>query len=105
MKNHKKALMYWLIIFLLVLSGCSERAEDLEQVNKDEKIVIKFSHVVAETAPKGMAAQRFANMVKERTGGRVEVQVYPNSTLYKDGEEMLALYRNQVQMIAPATAK
>ncbi|MFA5535686.1 MAG: TRAP transporter substrate-binding protein [Bacillota bacterium] len=105
MNTLRKICLGIITVFLLLSSGCSERAEDLEQVSKDEKIVIKFSHVVAETTPKGLAAQRFANMVKERTGGRVEIQVYPNSTLYKDGEEMVALDRNQVQIIAPATAK
>ncbi|NLC77551.1 MAG: TRAP transporter substrate-binding protein [Clostridia bacterium] len=94
-----------LAIILLLVTGCHERATDLEQVSYEDRIVIKFSHVVAESTPKGQAANRFAALVKERTGGRVEVQVYPNSVLYKDGEEMEALSKGQVQMIAPATAK
>lgn len=94
-----------LACILLLVTGCQERAQDLEQVSKEERIVIKFSHVVAESTPKGLAARRFANLVKQRTSGRVEVQVYPNSVLFKDGEEMQALYQGQVQMIAPATAK
>lgn len=108
----RKGVVFLLILLISILPvflGCSHqgqnRAQDLEQVSKEERIVIKFSHVVAETTPKGMAARRFANLVKDRTGGRVEVQVYPNSVLFKDGEEMLALYEGQVQMIAPATAK
>lgn len=102
-----KVYVFCLIcLFLLPLvSGCQTRAMDLEQVSYEERIVIKFSHVVAESSPKGQAANRFAALVKERTGGRVEVQVYPNSVLYKDGEEMEALVKGQVQMIAPATAK
>lgn len=69
------------------------------------RIVIKFSHVVAENTPKGLAARRFAELVQERTRGKVEVQVYANSTLYRDGEEVRALQEGNVQMIAPATAK
>jgi C4-dicarboxylate-binding protein DctP len=87
------------------LSGCQKRARDLEQVGEDERIVIKFSHVVSEFTPKGLAARRFAELVHERTKGRVEVQVYPNSQLYMDGEEIDALINNHVQMVAPATAK
>jgi C4-dicarboxylate-binding protein DctP len=94
-----------IFIFFIFSLGCSQRVVDLEQVNPAEKIVIKFSHVVAENTPKGMAAQRFANLVKERTGGRVEVQVFPNSTLYKDGEEIEALQSGAVQIIAPAASK
>lgn len=93
------------MISLLFIAGCGERVVDLEQVSPEEKIVIKFSHVVAENTPKGLAAQRFADLVKERTLGRVEVQVFPNSTLYKDGEELQALQSGLVQMIAPATSK
>lgn len=95
-----------LVCFMLSLvSGCGERVVDKEQVSPDEKIVIKFSHVVAENTPKGLAAERFAVLAKERTMGRVEVQVFPNSTLYKDGEEIEALQSGAVQMIAPATSK
>lgn len=94
-----------MFVLLAVLPGCQNRALDLEQVSEDERIVIKFSHVVSEFTPKGLAARRFAELVHERTQGRVEVQVYPNSQLYMDGEEVDALLNNHVQMIAPATAK
>ncbi len=49
-----------------------------------EPIAIKFSHVVAGDTPKGKAAERFAELAKEKTNGQVEVTVDPNSTLYKD---------------------
>jgi C4-dicarboxylate-binding protein DctP len=71
----------------------------------DAPIAIKFSHVVAADTPKGKAALRFAELAKEKTGGRVEVTVYPNSTLYKDKEEMEALQLGAVQMLAPSLAK
>lgn len=94
------------LCFLFILAtGCGKRVVDKEQVSTDEKIVIKFSHVVAENTPKGLAAERYAALIKERTHGRVEVQVFPNSTLYKDGEEIQALQSGAVQMIAPATSK
>lgn len=99
------ALFLCLILLLGIAAGCGKRVADLEQVSPEEKIVIKFSHVVAENTPKGLAAQRFATLVKERTGGRVEVQVFPNSTLYKDGEEIQALKTGAVHIIAPATSK
>ena len=70
-----------------------------------QPIVIKFSHVVARDTPKGMAAERFKQLAEERTGGRVKVEVYPNSQLFKDGEEMEALQLGAVQMLAPSTSK
>ncbi len=68
-------------------------------------IVIKFSHVVATETPKGKAADYFKRLAEERTGGRVKVEVYPNSQLYKDKEEMEALSLGAVQMLAPSLAK
>ena len=68
-------------------------------------IVIKFSHVVAKEAPKGKAANRFAELVKQRLQGKVEVQVFHNSSLYKDREEIEALQLGAVQLLAPSTAK
>jgi C4-dicarboxylate-binding protein DctP len=68
-------------------------------------IVIKFSHVVAENTPKGKGALKFKELAEKATGGKVKVEVYPNSTLYKDGEEMNALQLGSVQMLAPSLAK
>ncbi len=70
-----------------------------------QPIVIKFSHVVAVNTPKGQGAEYFKKLAEERTKGRVKVEVYPNSTLYKDGEEMEALQLGSVQMLAPSVAK
>jgi len=68
-------------------------------------IVIKFSHVVAPDTPKGKGAQRFKELLEERSKGRVKVEVYPNSQLYKDKEELEALQMGSVQMLAPSLAK
>ena len=68
-------------------------------------IVIKFSHVVATDTPKGKGADRFKQLAEERTNGRVRVEVYPNSSLYKDKEELEALQLGAVQMLAPSVSK
>ena len=68
-------------------------------------IVIKFSHVVAPDTPKGKGALRFKELAEQRTGGKVKVEVYPNSQLYKDKEEMEALQLGSVQMLAPSLSK
>lgn len=70
-----------------------------------EPIVIKFSHVVAQDTPKGLAADFFKKRAEELTQGKVTVEVYPNSQLYKDKEEMEALQLGAVQMLAPSLAK
>jgi C4-dicarboxylate-binding protein DctP len=68
-------------------------------------IVIKFSHVVATDTPKGKGADYFKKVAEERTKGRVKIEVYPNSTLYKDREEVEALQLGSVQLLAPSVSK
>ncbi len=70
-----------------------------------QPIVIKFSHVVANDTPKGHAAEFFKKRAEELTKGKVKVEIYANSTLYKDKEEMEALQLGAVQMLAPSLAK
>jgi C4-dicarboxylate-binding protein DctP len=86
----------WLCAFALAFSAT---------VAAQQPIVIKFSHVVAPNTPKGEAAEHFKKLAEERTKGKVKVEVYPNSQLYKDGEELEALQLGSVQMVAPSLAK
>jgi C4-dicarboxylate-binding protein DctP len=69
------------------------------------KMTLKFNHVVARDTPKHKAAERFAQLVRERTNGAIEIQVFPNSELYKDGEEIEALQTGAIHFIAPGTDK
>jgi C4-dicarboxylate-binding protein DctP len=84
----------------LGIAGTARAAQD-----SPGPIVIKFSHVVAPNAPKGQAAERFRVLAEQLTQGRVRVEVYPNSQLYKDKEELEALQLGAVQMLAPSLAK
>jgi C4-dicarboxylate-binding protein DctP len=68
-------------------------------------IIIKFSHVVASDTPKGKAAEKFKELAEKYTDGKVKIEVYPNSTLYKDKEELEALQLGAVQMLAPSNSK
>jgi C4-dicarboxylate-binding protein DctP len=71
----------------------------------DEPIVIKFSHVVSPDAPKGKAALLFKELAEKYTNGKVKVEIYPNSSLYKDKEELEALQLGSVQLLAPSISK
>src|ERR1700676_1989097 len=68
-------------------------------------IIIKFSHVVANDTPKGKGALKLKELAEKTTDGKVKVEGYPNSSLYKDKEEIEALQLGSVQMLAPSTAK
>jgi C4-dicarboxylate-binding protein DctP len=70
-----------------------------------QPIIIKFSHVVSPDAPKGKASLVFKDLAEKYTNGKVKVEVYPNSSLYKDKEELEALQLGSVQILAPSISK
>jgi C4-dicarboxylate-binding protein DctP len=93
--NKLIAALYGATLLALPLGGAQAQAP----------IVIKFSHVVAPDTPKGKGADKFKELAEKYTNGRVKVEVYPNSQLYKDKEEVEALQLGAVQMLAPSLAK
>lgn len=68
-------------------------------------LTIRFAHVVAPDTPKGMAVERFRQLVQQRSGGRIQVVVYPDARLYGDHDEMQALQLGAVEMLAPSLSK
>jgi C4-dicarboxylate-binding protein DctP len=84
------------VAMLLVLSSSLALAEP---------VVIKFSHVVSPDTPKGRGALMFEKLVRERLEGKVRVEVFPNSSLFGDEEELEAMKRGEVQMLAPSLSK
>src|SRR3954468_6881904 len=95
----KRTFLIGIIAMAAAAYGVSEPA--LAQA----PIVVKFSHVVAIDTPKGKGAEYFKKLAEERSKGRVKIEVYPNSQLYKDGEEMEALQLGSVHLLAPSLAK
>ena len=77
----------------------------LGSAQAQQPIVLKFSHVVTDDTPKGKGAIRFKELAEAKTKGRVKVEIYPNSQLYKDREELEALQLGAVQMLAPSVSK
>ena len=94
------ALMACLAVGLLALSGCNPARS-----GPVDKFELRFAHVTSPTTPKGLAAEYFAEQVEKLSDGRIEVEVFPNSELYGDKDEMQAIQSNAVQVLAPASAK
>ena len=83
-------------------AGCGARGEGS---GGEGEYTIKFSHVVTADTPKGKASEKFKEILEEKTDGKITVEIYPNSELYGDEDELQALQSNSVQMLAPASAK
>jgi len=68
-------------------------------------ITIKFSHVVAENTPKGQMANKFKDLIDERLGDKVVVEVFPNSQLFGDNKVLEAMLLGDVHLAAPSLSK
>src|SRR5260221_10536191 len=90
---------------LVQLAGAVTALALLGSAHAQQPIVLKFSHVVTDDTPKGKGAVRFRELAEAKTKGRVKVEIYPNSQLYKDREELEALQLGAVQMLAPSVSK
>ncbi|MDX1300157.1 MAG: DctP family TRAP transporter solute-binding subunit [Pseudomonas sp.] len=88
------------LTFMALLAAASPA-----QAQSKAPIVIKFSHVVAEDTPKGKGALLFKKLVEARLAGQVVVEVYANSVLFGDADELEALRNNKVQLLAPSLSK
>ncbi len=65
-----------LILIILSLISC---------VN-DDRIIIRYAHVGVKNEPQSRFAEELALLVNERTKGRVEIRIYPNSQLGNTSE-------------------
>lgn len=109
----KKVILFFIIALLIVIGIFGSQkllhphklVHDYEQEGLKNQIVLKFSHVVAENTPKGLAAKKFADLVYKKSNGKIRIEVFPNGMLYSDIEEINALKENKVQIIAPSTSK
>jgi len=90
---------------LLTAAGAAAAVAGTSGIFAQQPVLIKFSHVVTNDTPKGKGALKFQELAQKYTNGKAKVEVYPNSTLYKDKEEMDALASGAVQLLAPSTAK
>ncbi|KAB2330425.1 DctP family TRAP transporter solute-binding subunit [Cytobacillus depressus] len=118
MKNLKKMLLVALtLVFSFGLAACSgssstqksgETSEGSGTDNKDsgiQELTIKISHVVAENTPKHIGALKMKEVIEAESGGKIKVQVYPNSSLFGDKDEYQNLVANNIQFILPDMSK
>lgn len=69
------------------------------------RVTIRLSHVVAQQTPKGLALEYFKERAHTLSEGRIRVELYPNSVLYGDADEMQALQLGAVDVLAPSLSK
>jgi len=103
----KFALSLFLLTSSAFLAACGsdEAASGGEGGDGVEEMTIKFSHVVAENTPKHQGALAMKEYIESESDGKIEVEIYPNSSLFGDQDEYQNLVSNNVQFIAPDLTK
>lgn len=105
--QHVKLLLikrssHWVVQLAILLFACMQHTP---AHSASAQWVIRFSHVVAQDTPKGLAAERFKALVEQRSQGQIRVEVYPNGMLYGDHDEIQALTLGAVDILAPSLSK
>jgi tripartite ATP-independent transporter DctP family solute receptor len=104
----KKLLWFTMLIAVLIVSGCGRpTAGDSKSGGGEngDKYTIRIAHLVPEEQSSHIAAETFKKNVEERSKGRIEVQLYPNGSLYgSDREAIEAVQLGNVEMTIPAVA-
>lgn len=69
-----------------------------------QTINAKFSVTLPEKSHQGQGAARFAELVKEKTQGRVQIKVYYNASLGNDVQVTSALQGGTIEFVVPQTS-
>lgn len=88
MKLKKILLIGLLVLGLVTLVACGKSEKKSDTASADKPVVWKLSDIVTEDHNWNVGAKEFARLVEEKTGGKVKIDIYPNSEL---GSEMEAL--------------
>jgi len=76
------------IIFLMMLVGICLSWGGGQSGAAEEVVTLKLGHISPPASPMGQGAERFAELVKERTDGRVIVDVFPSEQLGPAKDEL-----------------
>lgn len=114
MRKMKKLVVVALTLLLIIsLAACGSSKETSGSASSGknkagdgiQSMTIKISHVVAENTPKQQGALAMKKYIEKESGGKIKVQVYPNSQLFGDPDEYQNLVANNVQFIIPDMSK
>ena len=103
MKNKLFILALTLIVgAALILSGCGGDKKPAAEQKAPEKKILKMSAVLPDSHPTVRSMKLFGDLVKEKTKGQIEVQVFPNSQLGEQRDNLEQLKMGTLDMMLTA---
>lgn len=102
MKRSKKLLALLLAVLTIascVLTGCGDNnaTNDVPSAD-DEVITIKLAGTVSEDHPITKAEHKFAELLEEKSGGTMKVDVFPNGQMGSNREIYESMQNGSIQM-------
>lgn len=64
-----------------------------------KKMVIKLAHAAKDGSARDLGAEKIKEVVEEESGGRIEVQIYPNSQLGGGPDLIQGMQTNTIEMV------
>jgi len=100
MNNVKMKTLAASLLGALILAGAgSATAADIKERTIKYAVIYDLKH------PHGLGAQKFADLVAERSGNRMKVKIYPNATLGGEVAIISSIQGGTVEMSAMATSQ
>ena len=94
MKKLLALLLTLSLVFGLCVFGTTASAEEPEYT----EITLQLSHHNAVDQPIGVALDKFAQLMNERSGGKVTIDVYPAASLYSSGDAQDSIIMGTLDM-------
>lgn len=85
-------------------SAAENQASSDVDYTQGDKITIKIAHVSQEGVPIDVASKKLGEMLSEKTGGRITVNVFPNSALGGNTELLEQLQMGTLEMAISSVA-
>lgn len=106
-KLQKLAIGLLGLTFIVAGCGSEDAAETTAAGNSDsgETIELKLHHDLATDSPQHIAAEKFGELVAEKTDGQVEVKIFPSNQLGDDSEVSQMIQSGSVEAGLIPTAK
>lgn len=106
-----KKILPFLFIMILVLAACgrpdsgSDASNDTDETEGKSTYKIRLPHLVSEEQSSHVAALDFKEKLEKDSDGQIEVEIYPNGSLFgSDREAIEAVQLGNVEMTIPAVA-
>lgn len=85
MKKVLSLILVAVMVLSIGLTGCAQKPAETPATPgapaPAEKVTLKFSTTTADTSTWTLGAKKFAEIIGEKSNGRIEVKVYPNDQL------------------------